>query len=190
MTVDLFDSWIQAELGIEGGYSNNPADAGGETIWGITAVVAAQYGYTGPMAAMTRDQAIAIYRPRNWTDPGFDQAALISAPVADFLLDTGINMGIATAGLFLQRLLNVLCNNGQDFARLPMTGVVGPQTRAALFAFLKKRGAVGEAVLLSALKGLRDARYIDLAEQSAADQTFEFGWLQRVFNLTVPVQAS
>ncbi|HIA2409759.1 TPA: glycosyl hydrolase 108 family protein, partial [Burkholderia contaminans] len=32
-----FDDAFEALMGNEGGYSNSPADPGGETMWGITA---------------------------------------------------------------------------------------------------------------------------------------------------------
>src|SRR5690625_7094483 len=34
---------------VEGAYSNNPADKGGETMYGITVSVAGANGYSGPM---------------------------------------------------------------------------------------------------------------------------------------------
>lgn len=186
---DLFDTLVIPLLGAEGGYSNSPADAGGETMWGITAAVAREQGYAGAMIDMTRDQALDILRRRYWTAPGFDQVATISAPVASFLFDTGVNMGVETAGVMLQRLLNVLNEGGKIWLDLPKTGLVGVMTRTALQAFLTQRGAGGERVLLSALKALRDARYVELAEQAVRNETFEFGWLQRVLNLATP-QAS
>ena len=48
-------------LGIEGGHVNDPNDAGGETNHGITAAVARDHGYTGPMVSMPVEKAIDIY---------------------------------------------------------------------------------------------------------------------------------
>ena len=44
-----FDDAFKALIGSEGGYSFNPADPGGETMWGVTARVARASGYAGPM---------------------------------------------------------------------------------------------------------------------------------------------
>lgn len=51
--------WLMAN---EGRYSNDPADPGGETMWGITKTVARQCGYTGPMRHMPLEVARRIYR--------------------------------------------------------------------------------------------------------------------------------
>ena len=60
-TMNRIEKIIEATVQKEGGYSNNPNDSGGETMWGITAAVAREVGYTGAMKDMTRAQAIAIY---------------------------------------------------------------------------------------------------------------------------------
>ena len=51
----------------EGGYSNrNPEDdPGGETMWGVTARVAREDGYTGPMRDLPLERAKSIAR-RAW----------------------------------------------------------------------------------------------------------------------------
>lgn len=174
---DLLDQLLDPLIGREGAYSNNPDDAGGETIWGMTVAVARANGYAGPMAAMTRDQAKAIFRKRFWTDPGLDLVAARSPKVAEELFDTGVNMGVETAGAFLQRALNVLNRKGTEFADVPVTGKIGPLTMSALASFLQLRGAAGEIVLLKALNCLQGARYVEIAEKREANETFEFGWL-------------
>src|SRR5690625_2900639 len=45
---------IDDTIRVEGAYSNNPADKGGETMYGITVSVARANGYSGPMANMPR----------------------------------------------------------------------------------------------------------------------------------------
>ncbi len=42
---------------VEGGYSNNPADPGGETNHGVTVAVARSHGYDGPMREMPKETA-------------------------------------------------------------------------------------------------------------------------------------
>src|SRR3546814_15941930 len=65
------ESMIETTIGKEGRYSNHPADRGGETMWGITERVARRHGYTGPMRALPRAKAVAIYRQEYAIDPGF-----------------------------------------------------------------------------------------------------------------------
>lgn len=174
---DQFDALIGPLLAVEGGYTNNPADAGGETNFGVTLGVARENGFAGSMAAMTRDQAAAIYRAKYWAKPGLYLVSPLSPKVAAELFDTGVNMGTGTAGIFLQRALNALNQQGRDFPDLKVDGGIGPGTAAALKAFLVKRGQAGEAVLLKALNCLQGARYVELAEGRAANESFEYGWL-------------
>lgn len=168
----------------EGGYSNNPADKGGETTWGITVAVARAFGYTGPMDSMTQQTARDIYTQRYWYAPRFSDVAVVSALVAEELLDTGVNMGPATAGKFLQRALNVLNQGDKTYPNLSVDGAVGNMTIAALKAFLTVRGKAGETVLLRMLNAQQSVRYIELAETNVSQESFEYGWqLNRVGGL-------
>lgn len=174
---DLFDTLVEGLIGREGGYVNDRADSGGETIWGITAAVARENGYAGPMRAMTRDQAKAIYRAKYWAKPGLYLVAQLSHAIAEELLDTGVNAGTGTAGIFLQRALNVLNRGGADYADLKVDGAIGPGTAGALKTFLTRNKPKGEGRLLKALNCLQGAYYIELAENRAKDERFVNGWL-------------
>jgi lysozyme family protein len=175
---------INALIGREGCYSNNPSDRGGETIWGITAAVARAFGYVGAMAAMPRAVAETIYTQRFWVQSGLDKVAALSERIAEELLDTGVNMGSATAGKFLQRALNVLDQQGKLYPPLGLDGGIGAMTLQALKLFLAARGSDGEKVLLRMLNAQQSIRYIELAEGSPSQEAFEFGWqLNRVGEL-------
>lgn len=171
-------------IGREGKYSNHPSDKGGETMWGITVAVARAFGYAGAMANMPREVAMAIYRERFWVQPGFDKISIINNTIAEELLDTGVNMGPATAGKFLQRALNVLNNGDKLFPNLTVDGNIGKMTLAALRAYLSERGDAGRTVLLRMLNAQQSVRYIELAEANHTQEDFEFGWqLNRVGEL-------
>lgn len=168
---------IEDVLSNEGGYVNDPRDAGGETMYGITIATARANGYTGPMRQLPRETAFEIYRKKYVDAPGFAAIAAVSMPIAAELVDTGVNMGPPTASKFLQRLLNALNDRG-DTADLVVDGVAGKGTLAALKAFLARRGAEGERVLLVALNGLQAARYVELCELRPANRAFAYGWLR------------
>lgn len=70
---DKFNQFINRVLSHEGGYANHPKDPGGETNWGITKRTAQANGYNGSMRAMTREQAISIYRKAFWERYRADQ---------------------------------------------------------------------------------------------------------------------
>ena len=52
-----------------------------------------------------------------------------------------------------------------------------PPSITALQLFLKARGQAGEKVLLRALNSSQAVRYLELAEQREANETFLYGWL-------------
>lgn len=171
---------IEEVLANEGGYVNDPRDAGGETNFGITIATAKANGFTGSMKTMTRDFARGIYLKQYVTAPGFDKLAELSMPIAAELVDTGVNMGPKVAAQFLQRALNGLNNQAKDYADLLVDGAAGQKTRDGLAAFLKKRGKEGERRLLLLLNALQGERYLSLCEGRAANEAFLYGWLARI----------
>lgn len=103
-------------LGHEGGYSNNTADPGGETNWGITVAVARENGYVGPMKDMDQSVAKVIYARKYWL-PVFDQ---LPYAVAFQIFDAAVNSGVGQAVRWLQRSVGVADD-----------GKLGPVTLAA-----------------------------------------------------------
>ncbi len=101
----------------EGGYTKNPKDPGGETMWGITAATARHAGYMGPMADMPVSVAKEIYRERYW-HPSFDQ---MSYAVAFQVFDASVNSGNVVAARWLQKAVGVKDD-----------GIIGPITMAAV----------------------------------------------------------
>ena len=169
---------IDAIIAREGGYVNDPRDAGGETNWGITKAVARANGWTRPMKELPRQVAYTIYWQRYVQDPKFDRILALNAAIAAECIDTGVNMGPSWGAIFLQRALNGLNNQGKLYTDIAVDGAVGPGTVGALAAYLKHRGAEGVTVLLRAMNCLQGARYIDLAEKRSANEAFLYGWLR------------
>ena len=52
-----------------------------------------------------------------------------------------------------------------------------PRRPVSALATLAARGQAGEKVLLRALNSSQAVRYLELAEQREANETFLFGWL-------------
>jgi lysozyme family protein len=171
------DQLIDEVLAREGGYSNHPADRGGATRWGVTEAVARAHGYRGDMHSFPREDAAQVYRRLYWVKPGFDQVATRAPKVAAELFDTGVNMGPGTATGFLKRTLNALNRGEVDYDDIGTTPIIDAATLAALDAFMTKRGAGGEAILLKALEALQGERYLRLAETRPANEAFLYGWL-------------
>lgn len=179
---DPFIELVSDVLKTEGGYTNDAADAGGETNYGITAFVARSFGYSGRMADMTRDQAVAIYKSGYWEQPGFDIVWGIDAALSFKLFDIGVNMGQETGVKFLQRALNCLNQQGSDYQDLTIDGNMGNMTLTALKTFIRNRGQEGRRVVRMMVTAQQSVRYIELAESRPVNERFEFGWQsQRAF---------
>lgn len=171
------DTMLADLVKVEGGYVNDPRDAGGETNWGVTVAVARENGFTGSMRDMTKAQALAIYQSKYFIKPGFGLVFDVAPTVAAELFDTGVNMGTATAAKFLQRCLNALNQEGKVYPDLTVDGQIGPATIRALKALVAKRGHDDtEDMLLKMLNALQGARYIELAESRSANEAFVWGW--------------
>lgn len=172
-----FDSAFKKVVLIEGGYSDNPADSGGKTMYGVTEAVARAAGFSGLMRDLSPSQARSIYKARYWDVLRLDDVDELSPSVAHEVFDTAVNCGVGVAGTFLQRALNALNRQEKDYDDIVADGIVGLMTLAALRAYLKKRGNEGELVMMRALNSLQGARYIELAERREKDEQFLYGWM-------------
>ena len=116
-----FEQAFTKLLGHEGGYSNNPRDTGGETMWGVTIAVARANGYTGTMRALPQSVAMAIYKKDYWDAV---QADNLPDAARYAVFDAAVNSGVRQSAKWLQQALGV----NQD-------GVISKQTLAAAQAF-------------------------------------------------------
>lgn len=175
---------IDALIGKEGVYSDNPADPGGATKYGITERVARQHGYAGKMKDLPRPVAVNIYRKVYFTAPGFDKVYNLSQPISEEMFDTGVNMGTSIPAPWLQRCLNALNREQVDYKDIEVDGKIGPATIGALRAYLNKRGAGGEKVILRLLNGLQAVRYLEIVEKRPASEAFLYGWVSNRVEIT------
>jgi len=153
--MSAFDQAFERLMGHEGSYSNNPADPGGETMWGITVAVAHANGYQGPMKDMPVDVAKAIYRARYWDGPGIVN---LPADVQFCVFDGAVNSGAAQSIKWLQRALDV-----------PADGVLGPLT-------IKAAGLIPAAAVIAHYNGQRLKFMTDLPTW----KDFGKGWARRI----------
>jgi lysozyme family protein len=94
-----FDQAFDFLIGNEGGYSNNPADPGGETNWGISK---RSYPRLVDIKHLTKDEAKAIYLCDFW-----DRIPGISEAVKFQMFDAAVNHGSDNAVRMLQRAVGV-----------------------------------------------------------------------------------
>ncbi len=175
--VPPFDDSFQRVVGVEGRYSNDPRDSGGETMYGITVAVARAYGYKREMRDMPLDVAKVIYRARYWDMLRLNVIAVTAPTLAHELFDSAVNCGQGNAGRWFQRALNALNLGGSLYADGKVDGIIGEMTLAAWSALVKRRGSIMSE---RAVRRLCDAQqgtyYLDLAERREKDEAFVFGW--------------
>lgn len=181
----MIDEAIDKLIGVEGGYSNDPSDSGGETIWGVTLATARRYGYNGAMRLMPRSDAARIYKQRYIIEPKFDKLWPIDDRIAYEVFDTGVNCGPQKSAMFLQTALNALNRAGKDYPDIALDGDIGPATLQAFGTFLKLRKLEGEIVLLKILNVLQGAHYLNLAVARQKDEDFVFGWFRNRIDIPV-----
>lgn len=106
----------------EGGYVNDPDDAGGETNYGISKASYPEYD----IKHLTLDQVKDIYYRDYWKKI---QADLIPFNIAHPLFSASVNCGISKAVKILQRALN------QEYGgHLVEDGIIGQNTRLMITA--------------------------------------------------------
>lgn len=163
---------------VEGGFSDHPSDRGGPTNYGIIEVVARANGYLGPMIDLPVSLAYKIYLNRYVVTPGFDKVLVLSEPIGEELIDTGVNMGPGIASIFFQRLLNALNAQGSRYADIFVDGRIGPATIKAFQSFLAWRRDEGVKVFVKALNHIQGARYLEIAEANKNQEDFFYGWIK------------
>ena len=164
---------IGAVFAVEKGYSNNPADPGGETNHGITVAVARQDGHTGPMRDLPKERAQAIYIKDYVARPGFEPIIAMSPAVGQKIVDAGVNAGTSRASRWFQTALNLMSRGGQDYPQVAEDGQIGPQTLAAYRALERKRGRLKACELVLKLMDVQQgAHYTSLRKPM-----FVVGWV-------------
>lgn len=113
-TAKIIDEIIFRETGGDpkGGFTNNPADPGGRTIWGISERANPDLWKNGPP---TRDQAVQRYYQRYVQAPRFDQ--ITDPKLQSQMVDFGVTSGPTLA---IQKL--------QEVVGAEPDGKLGPET--------------------------------------------------------------
>jgi lysozyme family protein len=175
--MNAFEKAFTHTLGVEGTYSNNPNDTGGETMWGITKALATHYGYSKPMREIPIETAKQIYKAEFWDKLRLEEIAKMSPELAVEMFDTAVNMGGAVAVMFLQACLNSFNRQGKLYSDIKEDGAIGKTTIDTLHKFYAARGVKGKSVLLKAMNSLQCVRYIELSQKRQANEEFVFGWI-------------
>jgi lysozyme family protein len=154
MSITCFADAFSAVLGSEGGYSDNPADSGGQTMFGITQAVATAWGYQGDMQALPLATAQAIAKKNYWDPYQCDQ---MDPRVGFNVFDAAYNGGHPAQWI-------------QAAAGVPQDGSIGAITIAAV-------RALDPMQIIAAFNSSRISYYTSLVDQWP---TFGRGWMNRL----------
>lgn len=161
-----FNNLIDQIFEREGGATetNDPADAGGRTAWGVSERSNPEAWADGKV---TEDEARQIYLKKYVFFPKFDRIPESHAKLQEQLIDFGVNSGPQLAIMKLQRLLG-----------LKEDGVLGPITLAAITAADPRE-------LNNQLVAARVTMLTKVVQKSPGQLKWLGGWVQRSLDFLV-----
>ncbi|MBV1917595.1 MAG: hypothetical protein KUG65_05995 [Sphingomonadaceae bacterium] len=194
---DRFAAAVRHVLAVEGGYSNDQADRGGATQFGISLRFLVSEGSFDEdqdgfadfdldmdgdidgedIRQLTPGDAIYLYHRCFWLRAG---AESFPAPIGEMMFDQAVNGGIAPSRKLLQRAINIVIREQRyRTIRLVADGVIGPRTRE-LFEAMHRRHPVE---LAEAYRSAAKDRYFAIVRRFPSQGKFLQGWLNRADRL-------
>jgi len=174
----------------EGGYVNDPLDAGGETYKGISRRYNPSWAGWSVIDEFKSDPAnfpenlqnneqlhsaeFKFYREHYWDR--FQGNLIQDQAIAEELFDTSVNLGVRRAVIFLQEGLNLLNRNQKNYPDIIEDGLFGPGTLKTLNTYLSKDKP---GYLLKIVNSLQSMHYIDYMRRNPAQEKYARGWLNR-----------
>ena len=164
---DNFNDALKLVLGAEGKFSDNPADPGGATMYGVTQRVYDNWRKSRGLTARSvrlieQDEVEKIYDHLYWTPA---HCADLPNKAAIVMFDAAVNCGVGGATKLLQEALKVSAD-----------GAFGPATLAAV----KK---ADEVDLVDEFLDVRVEFYEDLCKKNPSEKVFLQGWKNRMEHL-------
>jgi len=163
----VFLEAVENVLEREGGYVNHPKDRGGPTNFGITIRTLEHFRglecTEGDVKALTKKEAIEIYRKLYWEPFDFENWAESSA-LASILFDISVNRGHKAAIKLFQKT-----------AKIREDGILGVQTRKQGLDFSHED-------CIELILNLQIS-YVQIVEFNPSQLVFLRGWLSRSHDL-------
>ena len=150
-----FQEAIKLTLVREGGYVNDPNDAGGETNMGIS-----KREYPNlDIKNLTEAQAVEIYREGYWKS---FYSQITDQNLANKIFDLGVLFGVGTTVKVLQIVLG-----------LTSDGAFGPTS-------LEKLNSVDAVSCLAAFKSGMVTHCLEVVKSNPNDRRYFAGWVRRI----------
>ena len=178
---------------IEGGYYNNKNDAGGETYRGISRVTNPYWlGWDivdnikkTNFSAETINEAldknevlqnfVKVFYLNNYWDAILGNK-IADQQIANEVYDNAVNMGVPQAGIYLQKVINILNRNQSLYKDITVDGKIGGGTIQTLEMAIKLNGS---RRVLNVINGYQMKHYLECMEKNPVDEIF-VGWFDRV----------
>jgi len=154
-----FEDIIEEVLKHEGGYVNDPDDAGGETNFGI----AKKFNPDVDIKNLTKEGAKKIYYDKYWVP---SKAAQVPNRLKHIYFDMVVNFGQRGAVKVLQQAA-VNAN-----APIKVDGMIGPNTLGSL-----------KKVEPDRVRAFRVLRFANLVIKKPTQEKFWFGWFRRAIGV-------
>ncbi|NCD71058.1 glycoside hydrolase family 108 protein [Mucilaginibacter agri] len=178
-----FNPAFQITMGNEGGYANNPHDAGGETYkgvaknfwphwegWSIIDPIIAKKPASINQAlnanAPLQTMILSFYKANFWDTESLDN--IKDQQIANQLFDIAVNMGTGIASRFLQQAVNKLSPD-----KLKVDGQIGSLSISAA-------NAEDAEDLYNTICQLRRGRYEAIIQSNPSQQRFANSWFSRI----------
>ena len=186
-----FSESLRNLYGLEGIYSLDPDDPGGETVYGVARnkwpglklweiidhitgstlqKKLAHFKISKMLIAnsdQVKDEVENFYRREFWNSFDCDN---LPQMIAEELFEQSVNIGVRQCSLHLQRALNILNRNETAWDDIDEDGRVGRATRKALTEAIKK----DSKYLFGILNILQGAFYVNLGNEK-----YIRGWISR-----------
>lgn len=161
-----FERAFEQVIGLEGGYSWDPSDYGGETNWGVS-----KRSYPEvDIKNLTERGAKSLYLRDFWNRMRLSDVE--DAQIAAEIFEQGVNLGTSGAIKNLQKAINLVGNE-----LVSIDGVIGPQTLKAVNKIAKTNR---REALLKTLDGFQFEHYLNIVEDDPDQKKFFVGWLRRI----------
>tara|TARA_B100001250_G_scaffold411458_1_gene440162 strand:+ start:1928 stop:2416 length:489 start_codon:yes stop_codon:yes gene_type:complete len=155
-----FNEIIEKVLGHEGGYVNDPDDAGGETKYGI----AKRWYPNVDIKNLTIDQAKKIYHQDYWRPAKCDE---VPARLRHIYFDMCVNFGRRGAVKVLQEAANSKSKN-----KIDVDGGLGPATLKAI-----------QNLRVDVVRAYRVLRFAKIVIDKPNQEKFWLGWFRRAIEV-------
>lgn len=178
-SADYFDAAFSYTVGNEGGYSNDAADSGGPTKFGITQYDLSQWNGHPASVQEVKDMPLAtakaIYRKHYWDS--LSLGLIVDQGVAECMFDIGVVRGIGVPPKYAQ----LICHN--HGAGLVKDGHLGPKTIAAI-------NMIDPSIFIREFEADVEAGFQSIVANKPTQRVFLKGWLNRAKRLLSLIKKS